>query len=101
MSSLHAASDKIPVIGFSDMERDTLTAFQRRLDPRLDGRVKDSAFGLDQAGSFGIGILYALKDIPPDQLLPNQNGFRYDATGRYSAQVVEVLQAYTVISTSA
>ena len=96
-----ASSDKIPVIGFSDMEHDTLANFQKRLDPRLAGRVKDSAFGLNQAGSFGVGILYALKDIPPDQLRPNQNGFRYDATGRYSAQVLEVLQAYTVISTSA
>jgi isopentenyldiphosphate isomerase len=96
-----AASEKIPVIGFSDMERDTLAEFQGRLDPKLAERVKDSAFGLNQAGSFGVGILYALKDIPPDQLLPNQNGFRYDATGRYSAQVLEVFQAYTVISTSA
>jgi hypothetical protein len=96
-----AASNKIPVIGFSDMERDTLAAFQKRLDPELAGRIKDSAFGLNQAGSFGVGILYALKDISSDQLRPNQNGFRYDATGRYSAQVLEVLQAYTVISTSA
>jgi hypothetical protein len=96
-----AASDKIPVIGFSDMEHDTLMAFQRRLDPRLAGRVKDSAFGLNQAGSFGVGILYALKDILPDQLLPNQNGFRYDRSGWYSAQVLEALQAYAVISTSA
>jgi hypothetical protein len=95
-----AASDKIPVIGFSDMEHDTLAAFQKRLDPRLAGRVKDSAFGLNRAGSFGVGILYALKDIPPDQL-PQINGFRYDQSGWYSAQVLEVLQAYTVISTSA
>lgn len=96
-----AASNKIPVIGFSDMEHDTLANFQKRLGPRLAGRVKDSAFGLNQAGSFGVGILYALKDIPPDRLLPNQNGFRYDHSGLYLAQVLKILQAYTVISASA
>jgi hypothetical protein len=83
------------------MEKDTLEAFQRRLDPRLAGRMKDSAFGLNQAGAFGLGILYAIKDIPPGSLALHPNGFRYDATGRYLAQVLEVLQAYTVISKAA
>ena|GEM_PF-4868126 len=96
-----AASDKVPVIGFSDMERDTLTAFQKRLDPRLAEGMKDSVFGFNRPGSFGVGILYALKDIPPDRLSLNRNGFRYDRSGWYLAQVLEVLQAYTVISTSA
>jgi len=96
-----AASGQIPVIGFSDMEHDTLVEFQRRLDPRLAALMGDSAFGLNRRGSIGVGILYALKDIRPDQLRKNRNGFRYDATGRWSAQVVEDLQAYTVISTSA
>ena len=95
-----AASDKIPVIGFSDMEHDTLAEFQKRLDPRLAERMKDSAFGLNQAGSFGIGILYALEDISRSELR-QKNGYFYDAVGRWSTQVLEVLQAYTVISTSA
>ena len=94
-----AASEKIPVIGFSDMEHDTLTNFQRRLDPKLAGRVKDSAFGLNQAGSFGVGILYALGDVPRSEL-SRKNGYFYDAVGRWSTQVLEVLKAYTVISTS-
>ena len=96
-----AASDKIPVIGFSDMDSDTLEAFQKRVGPRLAKRLKDSAFGLNRSGSFGVGILYALKDIPPDQLRPNENGFRYDRSGWYSAQVLEVLQAYVAISIAA
>ena len=96
-----AASEKIPVIGFSDMDSDTLEAFQKRIDPRLAKRLKDSAFGLNRAGSFGVGILYALKDIPPDQLRPNENGFRYDRSGWYSSQVLEVLQAYVAISIAA
>jgi hypothetical protein len=98
-----AVSDKIPVIGFSDMEHDgyTLADFKKGIDSRLAERMKDSAFGLNRPGSFGVGILYALKDIPPDRLPPNRNGFRYDPSGWYSAQVLEVLQAYTVISTSA
>ena len=95
-----AASDKVPVIGFSDMEHDTLPAFQKRLDPRLAGRVKDSAFGLNQAGSFGVGILYALGDVSRSEL-SRKNGYFYDAVGRWSTQVLAVLQAYTVISTSA
>jgi len=95
-----ATSDKVPVIGFSDMERDTLANFQKRLDPRLAGRVKDSAFGLNQAGSFGVGILYALGDVSRSEL-SRKNGYFYDAVGRWSTQVLEVLQAYTVISTSA
>jgi len=95
-----AASDKVPVIGFSDMEHDTLENFQKRLDPRLAGRVKDSAFGLNQAGSFGVGILYALGDVSRSEL-SRKNGYFYDAVGRWSTQVLEVLQAYTVISTSA
>jgi hypothetical protein len=92
---------EIPVVGFSDMDRDTLDAFKKRLDPRIAERMKNSAFGLNHAGAFGVGILYALKDIPADQLSPNQNGFLYDASGRWSAQVFEALQAYTVISIAA
>jgi hypothetical protein len=95
-----AASEKIPVIGFSDMEHDTLTAFRGRLDPRLAERMKDSAFGLNRAGSFGVGILYALGDISRSELR-RKNGYFYDAVGRWSSQVLEVLQSYTVISTSA
>jgi len=82
------------------MEHDTLAEFQKRLDPRLAERMKDSAFGLNQAGSFGIGILYALEDISRSELR-QKNGYFYDAVGRWSTQVLEVLQAYTVISTSA
>ncbi len=98
-----ATSVNIPVIGFSDMERDgyTLADFKKGIDSRLAERMKDSAFGLNRPGSFGVGILYALKDIPSDRLPPNRNGFRYDPSGWYSAQVLAVLQAYTVISTSA
>jgi hypothetical protein len=82
------------------MEHDTLTAFRGRLDPRLAERMKDSAFGLNQAGSFGVGILYALGDISRSELR-RKNGYFYDAVGRWSSQVLEVLQSYTVISTSA
>jgi len=91
----------IPVVGFSDMEKDTLEAFQKRLDSRLAGSMKDSVFGMNQRGAFGVGILYALRDILPDALSLNPNGFRYDASGRFCDQVLEVLKAYTVIARSA
>ncbi|MBI4711197.1 MAG: hypothetical protein HY767_01880, partial [Candidatus Omnitrophica bacterium] len=54
---------RVPVVGFSDMEKDTLEAFQKRLDPKLAGWMKNSAFGLNQPGAFGVGILYAIKDM--------------------------------------
>ncbi len=46
-------------------------------DPKIKEKV--AYFLMDH---LRIGILYALKDIQPDQLPPNQNGFRYDISGR-------------------
>ncbi|MFH0985558.1 MAG: hypothetical protein V1882_08485, partial [Candidatus Omnitrophota bacterium] len=100
-ASLSTLPASAPVVGFSDMEKDTREAFLKRIDFRLSAKMKDSVFGVNQRGSFGIGILYALKDILPEGLSLNPNGFRYDATGRYTAQILETLKAYVVIARSA
>jgi hypothetical protein len=94
-------STDIPVIGFSGSEQDTLAEFQNRLGSNLARQIKDSAFRLSQPGDFGVGLLYALKDVPPDELPFNDQQFRYDASGRYTALVLEELENYAVFSTSA
>jgi hypothetical protein len=95
------ALESAPVVGFSDARNDTLPAFQGRLEPRLAERLKDSVFALERPGIFGVALLYALKDIPADQLPQGPNGFRADPGGRYCGQVLEVLGNYVVVSTSA
>jgi MoaA/NifB/PqqE/SkfB family radical SAM enzyme len=100
-----ANSEDIPVIGFSDAEKDEhITEFQERLaeqDPSLAQRIKDSAFRLNRPGDFGVGIWYALKEIPPDAVRPDSSGFRGDRDGRYCALVTEELKNYAVFSASA
>ncbi|MFA7255098.1 MAG: radical SAM protein [Candidatus Omnitrophota bacterium] len=97
-----ARSGKIPVFGFSDMERDTVGAFKARLgraEPRIVPHLQE-CFALD--GMDGI-VLALLVNRPED--LQMKNGFLYDQTGRFRSEVrafVEALvQNYVVISSAA
>ncbi len=92
----------IRVIGFSDKERDTADQFRNRLSrrsSRLAGGVKE-CFALEG----GEGIFLALLVARPEDLSV-KNGFRYDKSGRYQAELRAVLQnlmtSYFVISSAA
>jgi hypothetical protein len=92
----------VRVIGFSDKERDTADQFRNRLgrrSSRLAGGVKEY-FALEG----GEGIFLALLVARPEDLSV-KNGFRYDKSGRYQAELRAVLQnlmtSYFVISSAA
>ncbi len=93
-------SEKIPVVGFSNREHETLEAFKKEI-PKLAERMKGAAFLLNHPGDFGLGIWYVIGGVPADGLSKNPNNFLFDPTGYWSAQVLAVLQGYAVISTSA
>ncbi len=94
-----ARDSKVRVIGFSDKERDTADAFRHRLGQRLAKGVMEY-FALEN----GEGLFLALLVARPEDLAV-MNGFRYDKSGRYRAELRAFLQnlaaSYFVISKAA
>ena len=94
-----ARNPKIRVIGFSDKEQDTAAAFSGRLTSRLAKGVTEY-FALEG----GEGIFLSLLVARPEDL-PVKNGFRYDKTGRFRAElrafVQNLVTNYFVISSAA
>jgi len=94
-----AKNPKAAVIGLSDKEQDTAEAFKGRLNSRIAKGVKEY-FALEG----GEGILLALLVARPEDL-PLMNGFHYDKSGRYQAELRALFQNlmanYVVIASAA